>query len=242
MIIGPDYIFYRMPKTAGTFLQNFLVDYLDGKPLTKSDGSHHVAIKHTPEEDKYKFSFGVIRNPWDWYVSNFFYLKRVNKDTEFLRAYMGGKTMEHAAMKDSIEALCYLDSTSHIWKMHIERPRYGISISEDRIKKWDFGHITMMYILHFFEDIERALNNNIDYIIKNYDDLISVDRLFHTESLAERFPEVMGLPNDLKDKFLTKPKENTSTHESYRTYYNKDLREIVAEREKLFTIIHGYQF
>ena len=72
-VIIKDYnsVFIHIPKTGGSSIQRWLLDNTDSR-VTK-------ATKHQPLSDielkygKFDFSFAVVRNPWDWCVSWYFF-------------------------------------------------------------------------------------------------------------------------------------------------------------------------
>lgn len=66
-------IFIHLPRTAGTFLSNMAKDIIgfNSTPIT-----HQRAINLKTD----KYTIGVIRNPFDWYVSRYEYFKQSRPD------------------------------------------------------------------------------------------------------------------------------------------------------------------
>jgi hypothetical protein len=64
-------IFVHNPKTGGTSIQKWLIDNTDSNVIK---GVKHARLeivsKRVPE---YNWSFSVVRNPWDWVVSWYFF-------------------------------------------------------------------------------------------------------------------------------------------------------------------------
>jgi hypothetical protein len=84
------YIFVHIPKTAGTSIESYL-SALESKPVDKyqqflpgcGDGRQHFYLNEVLLHDDFKsspeskfFSFSVVRNPWDWFLSLVFYWMR----------------------------------------------------------------------------------------------------------------------------------------------------------------------
>ena len=66
MIIGKKFFITEMPKTGTTFLRNYFAQYKDIE-LT----IHHETINQNKRYNllNFKSRIGVIRNPYDWYLS-----------------------------------------------------------------------------------------------------------------------------------------------------------------------------
>lgn len=72
-VIIPQYnsIFVHIPKTGGSSIQKWLLDNTDSY-VTK--GSKHYSLNGLEAKyGKFDFSFAVVRNPWDWCVSWYFF-------------------------------------------------------------------------------------------------------------------------------------------------------------------------
>ena len=74
-VIIKDYnsIFVHIPKTGGSSIQQWLLDNTSSQ-VTKST-KHHTLQKLESKYGKFDFSFAVVRNPWDWCVSWYFFTK-----------------------------------------------------------------------------------------------------------------------------------------------------------------------
>lgn len=84
LLLGDNYVFIHVPKTAGTSIQYALSEYKYKRPLHLGrDKDFPDHITYTDLEPKHKvgrFSFGFVRNPWDWARSLYYFvLKYSNK-------------------------------------------------------------------------------------------------------------------------------------------------------------------
>ena len=69
-------IFIHIPKTAGTTIENLLIDRL----VPIAGGSSHEKISYYKKKYPHQFNdyykFSCVRNPWDRIVSAFFYISK----------------------------------------------------------------------------------------------------------------------------------------------------------------------
>jgi len=79
-MITNKFIFIHIPKTGGQFIRG-IIDQAKNKIKIYSYDTHATLdkskniLKKFQEEDVK--SFCIVRNPWDWYVSRFFYRKKM---------------------------------------------------------------------------------------------------------------------------------------------------------------------
>lgn len=69
------FIFVHIPKTGGTSIMNSLGEY--GLKQYGHTRLSKIYLRENISEDKYKeyFKFATVRNPWDWVISHFSYIK-----------------------------------------------------------------------------------------------------------------------------------------------------------------------
>lgn len=66
MLVTDRFVYLHMPKTAGTWVQHHMKGALGGvhpSPLS------HVRVSNFAEHLEGRIVFGTVRNPWDWYIS-----------------------------------------------------------------------------------------------------------------------------------------------------------------------------
>jgi hypothetical protein len=80
-------IFIHIPKTGGTSIENFFQNK-EENPRSKHKTAQNYALKNRRAWNKY-FKFTVVRNPWDWMVSWYFWRNKNNELSmkEFLLNY-----------------------------------------------------------------------------------------------------------------------------------------------------------
>lgn len=69
--MGKTPLYLHIPKTGGTFLTSYLQEAYGSRLRIFG----HRNIKELRDKRKY-FKFAIVRNPFDWYVSRYFYFLR----------------------------------------------------------------------------------------------------------------------------------------------------------------------
>jgi len=92
MVISKDFIFVHIPKTGGIFVTKILAQSIEFKFLNycqKKNYQHKPISYFLQDIDiRNKHWFYVVRNPWDWHLSHFRYIKtkeRRNNPIKFKR-------------------------------------------------------------------------------------------------------------------------------------------------------------
>jgi hypothetical protein len=83
-VIVKDYnsVFVHVPKTGGSSIQKWLLDNTNS--CVAKSSKHHTLNTLEEKYGKFNFSFAVVRNPWDWCVSWYYFtrdraLRRISK-------------------------------------------------------------------------------------------------------------------------------------------------------------------
>lgn len=81
MIVTTKFLFLHNPKTGGIWLRNQMRKH--APPAWKlldrrENGIQHIGMRRVPEQHAHLPTISVVRNPWDWWVSWFFFNKKHN--------------------------------------------------------------------------------------------------------------------------------------------------------------------
>ena len=88
MIVTDKFVFIHFFRTGGTFINELLLEHVGGKMLC-----YHGHSSIIPNEYKHLPVIGIVRNPWDWYVSvyyhcvNYLYLMRTPTALNYILDY-----------------------------------------------------------------------------------------------------------------------------------------------------------
>ena len=106
MIVTDKFVFIHFFRTGGTFINELLLEHVGGKMLC-----YHGHSSIIPNEYKHLPVIGIVRNPWDWYVSvyyhcvNYLYLMRTPTALNYILDY------EPTSFEDSIKKLLTTSSS-----------------------------------------------------------------------------------------------------------------------------------
>lgn len=84
MIVTTKFLFLHNPKTGGIWLRNQLRKFAphEWKLLDhRASGLQHIGLRKVPAHHAELPTIAVVRNPWDWWVSWFFFNKKHNGPT-----------------------------------------------------------------------------------------------------------------------------------------------------------------
>ena len=119
MILSRYFVFIHLPKTGGTFVRNLLNTYAppewEALEVIALGGHHrndpnHPTIRDIPSAYRGLPVFGFVRNPWDWCVSWYEFLKVDGNNELFNEASDHGRK----SFKETLLALYEMDIAKEI--------------------------------------------------------------------------------------------------------------------------------
>jgi hypothetical protein len=221
VLITKYFIFAHVPKTGGTFIRNVCAHQLPADwILREQKQTPHLTVRKIPAEHAGLPVFGVVRNPWDWYVS-WYHFTAQNFDTLSERqkktwAPIFGEGA--ASFHDAVTAACTGEPLPG------QDPEWLRSLGargQDLYTAWH----------------QRTLKG------PPAENPLQIGRF---ESLREDFLAFLrdhDVPID--DHFIDAVRHAVpqvgSKHHQYRSYYDAELRELVREKNLLIDEF-GYTF
>jgi hypothetical protein len=171
MILSDKFVFIHLPKTGGSFVRELLTHYAPAAwHVTLHD--NHPTIRDIPATHSDLPIFGLVRNPFDWYVSWYHYLKQHRSDPFFNHISQQGKL----DFKSTIRAAFEVDiGAMYGFPCEFSRSPFGCYMN------YMFGNDLNRLLLGKME----TLRGDLRRILKTYDAL--------TETLAQQidsFPVV----------------------------------------------------
>ena len=207
-------LFIHLPKTGGTLINEYC-RYTGAMIYYLNEGNAHCPVTSVTNPENY-FKFGLVRSPWDFYVSRYFYYIKKNLPerglSNLLDAGLHGKGFEQEfpTLKDHI--------------------KYGTELGEDRF--W----FSNLYKEMFCDDENNVL---MDYVGKQENLINEVE---HVLSLNSIVPDVSIRDFDLVAKDHFPQARNATKHEHYTAYYDDELVDLISEKDEYIIEKHGYRF
>ena len=235
MIITNRFVFIHMHKTGGQTLGGMI------KRLMKNhqDVGYHYPRAEIPPESGDLPVVGIIRNPWDWYVSWFAFNRRPKINNQLFNVISDGGS---GTFKSTVTNLIHLGSDRPESKQHrddllhmlpetLEGNR-GVGLAKESIR--DIAGSEAGYYSWLFE---RMLGNVDDgqTFVGRFENL-QKDFLSIMQQLSVEETDAM------RKDFGERERRNFSRHSHYSHYYDDELRDLVDRRERGLIDKFGYDF
>ena len=235
MIVTDHFVFIHMHKTGGQTLNDIIKRCLaDSREI-----GYHFPRSETPAEFENSPVVGFVRNPWDWYVSWYAFNRRPTVNNQLFNVISNSGLSE---FKTTVTNLINLGSDSDASKMYRDDL---VSMLPESLEGNRAAGLTKESIRGFSSNetgyyswlFERMLGDDQDgrtHIgrFENYEN----DFLSIMQHLGVRETE------KIRKAFESSGRVNVSRHTHYSHYYDDELRDLVAQKERGLIEKFGYEF
>ncbi|MGD9584443.1 MAG: aspartyl/asparaginyl beta-hydroxylase domain-containing protein [Lysobacterales bacterium] len=235
MISNEQFTFIHVHKTGGRSLNSVITQCIAGSETV----GYHYPHALVPATRRHLPIVGVVRNPWDWYVSWYAFNRRLGlRNPLFVVVSDGGKADFKTTVRNllffgaaSAESCAYRSALAAILPEEFGGDR-GAGLTRacvESCKDPERGYYSWLF--------ERMLGGaeptrlHIARFENLHADFIAIMRRLSVD-------EADALDATLR----TAEKKNTSNHSHYSQYYDAELRELVGERERGLIDAYGYVF
>jgi tetratricopeptide (TPR) repeat protein len=235
MIITERFVFIHMHKTGGQTLNNVISRCIENHAAI----GYHFPRRGIPERAAGLPVVGMVRNPWSWYVSWYFFNRRPGSSNPLYSVVSDGGREGFAT---TVRNLITLGSDTDESRQHREKL---ISVLPETL---DFNRGVGLTK----DDLRGFRNDDIGYYSWLFDRMIGIDRDENTlvgkvENFQEDFLGIMeqlGVAETavIGESLAQSERKNTSRHSHYSHYYDNELRQLVADKERLLIERFDYQF
>ena len=234
MIAAPEFLFIHLHKTGGQFVNRLLLQHYPGATAL----GYHLPRSEAPQPLKALPAFAFMRNPWDWYVS-WYAFNAANPERNPI--FRGVSEHGEADFTDTITNLLFLGHPLNT----AMREDIASELPESREGNQGSG-ITRQVMRNFTDPDAGYLSWLTRYMCFSSGSPQGL-RMGHMENLRADLPrlvEVCGgtLNPALAEAIATAPAVNASPRRDYREYYDRELRDLVAERDWAIVESYGYGF
>jgi hypothetical protein len=230
MIVTDKFVFVHLPKTGGTFVSEVIRKFF---PSAHEIG-HHLPRELLPREYSHLPVLGTVRNPWEFYVSLYHYV-RPRDAASILASWMSENGR-----------LGFIGSIRNVLNLGVNDERLDVLI-EMLPEHVDYSRRQIPNVTK--DAMRRVRGTGVGYYTFRFNELFgNADDVFvyRLETLKQdliAFFEGIGAATDeLRDYVLRSDKKNISEHLHYSTYYTPELAELVSIRERALIERFGYVF
>ena len=224
MIVTPRWVFLHLHKSGGTFVNECLLRFVgDARQL-----GYHLPRSMLPAGFAALPVLGFVRNPWSYYVSWFGFQRALPQPNALFRVLSDDGRLDFAGLNlgDDNPLLARLMSAlpNRYGQQGLNLPNFALAA----IRGSQLGFYSFLYG-HIFGGAGGAA------VIGRLEELRDV-----LPSMLEQASESVAV--EMRQFIATGASRNSSTHGSYRDYYDRQLRELVATRDAGLIGRYGYRF
>ena len=234
MICTSQFTFIHLHKAAGQSLSDALLNCIPGA----LEIGYHYPFEMLPVSASSLPIIGVVRNPWDWYVSWYAFNNLRGVRNPLFNIVSQGKQL---GFKDTITNLIHYPDSSETSALNKavhksllpdrfsdERGSGFTKQCVDKMESNTDGYYTMLVERMFGFDSHQLLLVPFENVVEAF--CVTLERLGVVEASAVR--------TYLGGQALM----NTSRHSHYSRYYDQELQELVRTRERRLLERFRYDF
>ena len=228
MIVTEHFVYIHTSRHAGSFINNLLLEYLPSAKMLR----YHGQLRDLPAALRFLPVIGLVRNPWDWYVSMYFNYQAKRQYifdivtrgcempfTESVERFLtlGDDTAESIATRRALT-----DAAPSTLAPDIEPRRRRPGLVKQQFGEYPPGKGYYSWLLEQMHTVNGTLTGHF----------------VHFERMREDLPGLLEetgcpVPNAMLRQIKTAPPVNSSFRKpDYREYYSPALRDLVAEKDK----------
>ncbi len=229
MIATDRFVFLHLHKSGGSFVNEFLLRFVPGARAV----GYHLPRALLPAEYRALPALGFVRNPWSYYVSWYSFQAQRRMPNALFRILSDNGRLDFSA---TVRNMLELGSGSGRLDAVIEALPAAYGNSGLNLPNFALAPIRNSR-LGFYSFLYR-------YLYGEADRLLSIERAEQLRVTLVDHLQDLGVPlsSAMRDYIRDTPPRNASAHGPYVDYYSDELRELVAERDRLVIGRHGYRF
>jgi hypothetical protein len=221
MLITSHFVYVHMKKTGGRFIRNLCREHLPAGWIVPHELGDHAAAREIPAEYTSLPVLGFVRNPWDWYVSWYHYVRQQAADAKGIESLFWSDVFDHgrASFKEAITSAC------------IGVPAGGGPVPEwmERLQRRRID----LYSLWCRQMFRGGFDGEVE--------IGRFERL-REEFIAFLDRHAVPVGDGFAGHVMARPPDNvTRERGDYASYYDPELRDLVGEQSEVVDE-YGYTF
>ena len=235
MIITDRFVFVHLHKTGGQSINDAIASCIPGHRMV----GYHFPYADIPAEAGDLPVVGIVRNPWDWYVSWYAFNNGPQIRSPLFKVVSNGGT---AGFNSTVRNLVNLGSANDASEKQRNElitmlpdsldGNRGVGLTKTSIR--DLAASNQGYYSWLFE---RMLGKEPG----------SRSQIGRFENLQEDFLDILerlGVDETeaIRDALQSGERKNTSRHSHYSHYYDDELRELIGRLDAALIDRFGYEF
>jgi len=228
MIVTDRFVFLHLHKSGGTFVNECLLRFM---PDARQIG-YHLPRSRIPPMWASLPALGLVRNPWSYYVSWFFFQARRQQPNVLFRILSDERRLGFAG---TVRNMLELGGSGERLDALIAAlpPRYtnrGLNLpglALEPLRGSNLGFYSYLY--RYMYDGPGMMH------------IGRMERM-RTELVPMLVSVGQSVSAALRAFIAEEPARNTSEHGSYVEHYDDALRDLVAQRDAPIIERHGYRF
>jgi hypothetical protein len=230
MIVTDKFVFVHLPRTGGTFVSEVINKFF---PSAHEIG-HHMPRELLAREYSHLPVLGAVRNPWEFYVSLYHYVRPKDAANRFV-SWMS-ENGRHG----------FIGSVRNLLNLGVNDERLDVLI-EMLPERLDYSK---RHIPSATKDVMRRVRGTgvgyytfrFNQMFGNADDVFVCRLETLRQDLISFFEGIGAATDELRDYVLRLDKKNIAEHLHYSTYYTPELAELVSIRDYQLIERFGYVF
>lgn len=223
-MLTKDFIHIHIPRTGGQQTREAVsrlgspqIYHWDMTHITVKDARRELAKILGEQAAAASKAFCFVRNPWDWYVSRFFF--RAQRD--------------HWENEEIVPADFWKNGDGN-FRRHMEMLKHAIDTGRPILAENGEAASTRTYAPITLSGWHYKMTDG------------GVDRVGRFENFLEDLVAILTSTSDMKEerirKIIGNRKVNDSQHRNYRDYYDDELKQWVAEWDARYIEEFRYEF
>jgi hypothetical protein len=217
MLITSDFLFLHVPRTGGRFLRTLCYEHLPPERMIRNALSPHTGYDVVAHDFADLPMIAFVRNPWDWYVSWYHHLMQTTPEEQRGPQWESAFGRGRNSFKQAVTIACTGDGFGKVQTVETMRER-------------NIDHFSAMFWRRAGIGAEAGRVE-----IGRYENLGGDFMAF-----LERHD--VPVPAEMSKALADAPRVGATHREEYRSYYDDELRDLVAEKARGVIADHGYSF